>query len=330
MKKNSHYEIRFFEGYLRGNLSKEEEIALYDWINQSDNNYQIFKKYITENQFSQSYSEEIVQAWENLKSKITYHRTLRENRRIIIPTWLKIAAAVVIALLSGFYANQFINENRYSDVLNEIIIPNGEKAQVILSDGTKVDLNAGTYFKYPAVFSKKNRKVTIAGEAFFNVAKDKRHPFIIETPKFNVNVTGTSFNLNTYKEDEVNSLTLHTGEITISNKGQEFKIHPGERYTLNTKTNKFAIVEVDLQKSHLWTEGVIVIDNMNLDEVRKILERKFDVQIKIVEEKYKKIRYNGQFKPHETLEDVLNMIKETSPVKFKYEINMMKKEVIIK
>ncbi len=69
---------------------------------------------------------------------------------------------------------------------------------------------------------------------------------------------------------------------------------------------------------------------MNLDEIRKILEREFDVQIRIADEKLKKIRYTGQFKPHETLEEILVMIGETSPVKFKYEINQTKDMITIK
>ena len=113
----------------------------------------------------------------------------------MIPIWLKVAAIVIITLLSGFFVNQVIQKNYYAGVQNEIIVPNGEKTQIILSDGTKVYLNAGTHLKYPAVFSRKKREVTLIGEAFFDVAKDKSIPFIIKTLRFDVKVTGTSFNL---------------------------------------------------------------------------------------------------------------------------------------
>ena len=322
--------INLFEGYLRGNLSNEREAELANWIKLSDNNYQIFKNYIGENQLAQPHSIETIQSWQKLRSKIIYHSSLSKSRRIINPFLLKIAAIVIIALLSGFFANQYFNEKQFSNVLNEVIIPNGKNAQIILSDGTKVDLNAGTHFKYPAVFSKKNRKVIMNGEAFFNVAKDKSHPFIIETPRFNVKVTGTAFNLNTYSEDEINSLTLHTGEVTILNNGHEFKVHPGEKYAMNTRTGKSRIEKADLNESGLWANGVVVIENANLEEICKILERRFDVQIRISNEKYKRITYKGEFKQNETLEDALNMIIETSPLKFSYELNKTKKEVTIK
>lgn len=330
MNTNFQNKIRIFEDYLRGNLSKKDETALADWINTSDENYQLFKKYIAENQFSQSCSGETVVAWQKLKSKIDCDISSHESRKIIIPNWLKVAAIITIAILSGFFANQLIRKDQYSSILNEVIIPNGEKAQLVLSDGTKVFLNAGTHFKYPAVFSKKSRKVIMTGEAFFEVTKDKANPFIIETPEFDVKVTGTSFNLKTYTDDEMNSLTLHTGELTIANEGREFKIHPGEKYILNTQTNESNIDKADLQKSKLWTTGVIVLDNLDLDEIGKILERKFDVQIQFSDEKYKKISYNGQFKPYENLTEILDMIKETSPIKFNYEINEAKDKVTIK
>ena len=75
---------------------------------------------------------------------------------------------------------------------------------------------------------------------------------------------------------------------------------------------------------------MIVIDDLDLEEIQKLLGRRFGVEIKILNENLKSIRYSGQFKPHETLEEVLNMIKETSPIKFDYEINETKDMIIIK
>ncbi|MGV8139653.1 MAG: FecR family protein [Mangrovibacterium sp.] len=319
------------EGYLKGSLSKSEELKLVDWINSSQTNYLEFKKFITENQFSQSHSEETILAWQRLKAKISLYPSQRKKTITMIPRWLKIAAIVVISLSSGFLVNQIIQKNYYTTgVQNEIIVPNGEKTQLILSDGTKVYLNAGTHLKYPTVFSRKKREITLTGEAFFDVAKDKSNPFVIKTLRFDVKVTGTSFNLKTYQEDLENCLTLYSGEVIIADANGEYKIRPGEKYSFNTHTQEANITITGLQQSVLWRKGVIVIEDMNLDEIRKILEREFDVQIKIADEKFKKIRYTGQFKPHETLEEILAMIGETSPVKFKYEINQTKDMITIK
>ncbi len=329
MDMNSGKETVLFEGYLKGNLCKTEESELHDWINSSEKNYRAFKKYIQENQFAQIHSEETDQAWRNLKEKLSRHHLPKSEKKIVVPDWLKVAAIVAVALLAGFFANRLTQTNHYSNALNEITVPKGEKVQVILSDGTKVYLNAGTHFEYPGVFSGNERNVAIVGEAFFNVAKNRSRPFIIKTPGFQVEVTGTSFDLSTYKEDEENSLTLKTGKVTITSDGRNYKVSPGQKYIFNTQTQKSKITKADLQKSFLWREGVTVIDDQNLEEIRKLLERKFDVQIRITDKKYKAIRYTGQFKPHETLEDILDLIRETSPVKFKYKINEEKDIITI-
>ena len=330
MDTNTRNNTDLFEGYLKGNLSKAEESKLFDWINLSESNYFAFKTYVDRNQFSQSHSEETIQAWQKLKAKIYLHHLHQPNKKIVVPDWLKVAAIVVVALLTGFFANRLVRTDyQYANAINEITVPKGEKAQVVLSDGTTVYLNAGTHFEYPGVFSENERNVTITGEAFFNVARDQSHPFVIKTPQFRVKVTGTSFDLRTYQEDEENSLTLKTGKVTILTDDRNYKVEPGEKFIFNTQTLTSKIIKADLQKSFLWREGVTVIDDLNLEEIGKLLERKFNVQIRIADEKYKTIRYTGQFKPHETLEDILDLIRETSPVKFRYKINETKDIITI-
>ena len=330
MELNAQNKRYLLSNYLKGNLTEKEESNLVDWINSSGENYQEFKKYIEENQFTQSTSKQTIQAWVKMKVKLTHYSTQQENKKIIVPNWLKIAAIVIIALMAGFFASQTLQKDHYSNLMNEVIVPNGEKAQLVLSDGTVVYLNSGSHFRYPAIFSEKERLVNLTGEAFFEVTKDKTSPFMIKSPKFNVKVIGTSFNLKAYPEDLENTLTLHTGEVAITNSGKEFKIRPGEKYIFNTNTQKSNIIKSNIKRSFLWEEGVIVIDNLNLEEIRKVLERKFDVKIIIANEKLNVIEYTGQFKPYETLEEVLELIRETSPVKFKIEINETKDIITIR
>jgi|TARA_R110002050_G_scaffold300717_1_gene471808 transmembrane sensor len=330
MKINPQNQIRLFKGYLQGSLSQHEEISLVDWINSSDKNYQEFKEFVSQNQFAQVDSEEAVKSWRQLKEKISYRSKHKKSKRIFVPAWLKIAAIVVVALLSGFYVHLILDKNDFETFQNEVIVANGEKAQVILSDGTKVYLNSGTHFRYPSVFSRRKREVSLTGEAFFDVAANKSNPFVIETPTFDVKVLGTSFNVKTYLEDDGNTVTLHSGEVTILNEDKEYKIEPGEKYIFNTKTQQSEITKTSVEKSFLWKEGIIVIDDLNLEEICRVLERRFDVRIVIADDKYKEIRYSGQFKSHERLDEILNLIRETSPIKFNYTINGTKDEITIK
>lgn len=318
-----------FKAYLQGNLLPIQERELVDWINSSDSNYQGFKHFVDENQFLQPHTDHSYQAWQKLKSKIADSSKQNNNRKLTLPVWLRIAAMLVLAVLAGFFASRFVFVESARFAKNEIIVPNGEKAQLVLSDGTRVFLNSGTHFIYPSIFSEKNREVIISGEAFFEVKKDRKHPFIVKTPSFDVKVTGTSFNLNTYKEDFENNLTLHSGEVIISSFGKYFILKPGEKFVYNTQTHNTIISNTDIKKSFMWKDGVIVIDDFDLVKISKVLERKFGVQIFILNDDLKGIRYSGLFKPYETLNEILDMVCQTSPIKFKYEINNTKNEIRI-
>ncbi len=316
-------------GYLNGTLSQAEERELLAWVKESEDNLKVFKQFLADHQFSQSLGDETSQAWAKLKLKLASQPERKSSRVLQLPRWVRVAAIAVIALLAGFFVNQFLQSDMSALALNEIVVPNGEKAQVRLSDGTVVYLNAGTTFSYPAAFSQKQREVILVGEAFFEVSKDRSKPFIIETPDFDVRVTGTSFNLKTYPEDHENSLTLHSGSVEITQAGKNYQLKPGDQYTLNTETHQASVGKGNLAKSRLWNEGGIYLENLDLEEIARVLERKFDVELIIAKEELKVIRYNGQFKAHESLEEVLHVIQKTSPVKFDYELNETKDQITI-
>ncbi len=329
MDKDLH---KLFSGYLQGSLSGDEESDLIAWVTSSEKNIKYFRKYVSENRYLPGCAAETNAAWERICPKLRPHARFNNapGKGAIFPAWIKIAALIVFAFISGFLIHN-INlgqDNGYA--LNEIIVPKGEKSQLVLSDGSKVFLNSGTCLRYPAAFNKTNRRVILSGEAFFEIKKDQAHPFLVETNKFSVKVTGTSFNLAAYGDDKESSLTLHSGIVTIDKNGMERKIKPGEKYILNNLSNRYKVVHADIKKSSVWRNDVIVIDDQSLDEIIKILERNFDVTIEIGDSNLKNIRYSGQFKPHETLGEILALIKGASPIKFKVIFNKSKDYVTIK
>ena len=146
---------QLIKGYLQGSLSKSEEKQLVDWINSSAENLSEFKRVIVETQFSQAHSSESLRVWNTLKMKIANNDAVYAGKKIVFPGWLKIAAIVVIALLSGYFVNQWYQYRSVQLSLNELIVPNGEKAELVMADGTRVFLNSGTRFMYPTNFSAK-------------------------------------------------------------------------------------------------------------------------------------------------------------------------------
>jgi ferric-dicitrate binding protein FerR (iron transport regulator) len=329
MNIDSSTKTGLFDRYLDGRLSGEEEARLGEWLIEADQNYREFKAYLSQSKHFQSHTRETNRLWNAIRDK-----TVARKRDLVkisgLSAWLKVAALLVVAMTAGFYIHSFMATKPATQAsMNEIIVPKGQTARLILSDGTNVYLNSGSQFKYPAGFSGKDRRVSLTGEAFFDVAKNESSPFIISTGRFNVKVTGTSFNLSAYAEDNENSLTLHSGTVIVDQGEKEYMIKPGEKYTLAGSTGVAEIREADLLKSVLWKEGIVVIDNLDLGEIAKILERRFNIRITIMNEDYKKIRYAGQFKPRETLKDILELIRRSSPVKFTYKINESETEIII-
>ncbi|MEN6455857.1 MAG: FecR domain-containing protein [Prolixibacteraceae bacterium] len=329
MNIDSSTKTDLFDRYLDGKLSGEEEARLGEWLIEADQNYREFKAYLSQSKHFQSHTSETNHLWNAIRDK-----TVARKRDLVkisgLPAWLKVAALLVVAMTAGFYIHSVVATKPVTQAsMNEIIVPKGQTAQLILSDGTNVYLNSGSQFKYPAGFSGRDRRVSLTGEAFFDVAKNESSPFIISTSRFNVTVTGTSFNLSAYAEDNENSLTLHSGTVVVDQGEKEYTIKPGEKYTLAGLTGVAEIRETDLLRSVLWKEGIVVIDNLDLGEIAKILERRFNTRITIINEDYKKIRYAGQFKPRETLKDILELIRRSSPVKFTYKINESETEIII-
>src|SRR5690554_6290100 len=112
---------------------------------------------------------------------------------------------------------------------NKITVPYGTLFQIVLSDGTEVELNAGTEFRYPVQFVKgEDRQVFLKGEGFFKVSKDSLHPFRVNTRDFDVSVLGTQFNISAYEDDQNSSAVLTEGSIMLENKNFIQLLHPGE------------------------------------------------------------------------------------------------------
>ena len=244
--------------------------------------------------------------------------------------WLKIAAVLIILMvLAGGYFLRERNRNVISQdiVYNEIIIPFGQKSQLILSDGTKIWINAGTKLRFPNRFGSNIREIWLNGEAFFDVAKDASKPFYVHTNDLNIRALGTSFNVKAYDDEGIIETTLVTGKIRIEkNKSdgtndKEVILEPNskaifiknESVVANEKSlitqdikrqvNKplesrkiFVAEQVKIEPIVSWTEGRLVFEDESFENIAKQLERRYGIQIVIDNEGLKKSRYTGVLK----------------------------------
>lgn len=199
---------------------------------------------------------------------------------------------------------------------NKLTIPYGKTFQVQLSDGTLIHLNAGTTLRYPEQFLKgNNRLVFVDGEAYFDVAKDKKHPFIVNTNGVNIRVTGTKFNVSSYKEDEKNHVVLVEGSVSVYNKKETYNknraslLTPGHKAEWNGSKKSISIEDVDTSIYTAWMDGKLIFKDLPFNNIIKKLERHYNVRIVNNNKLLDKKHFDATFDV-ETIEQVLNTINK--------------------
>ncbi|MEL1242419.1 FecR family protein [Flavobacterium flavipallidum] len=206
---------------------------------------------------------------------------------------------------------------------NTLSIPYGKKFKVILSDGTQVTMNSGTVLRYPEQFGKNsNRKVYLTGEAFFEVTKDKKHPFIVNVNDVDIKVLGTKFNVSAYPEDLVVKSALVEGSIQfkeVKNESNAVILVPNQMVTWNKNAKKIAVSHVDTSFYTAWVNGEMVFRDTPFSEIAKIIERNYDVKIVNKSTELAKQSFTGAININEsTVENILELLKRDTP--FQYSI----------
>lgn len=175
----------------------------------------------------------------------------------------------------------FTNASHEHIATRSITTPRGKEYKIILSDGTMVMMNADSKLVFPTRFSGKERTVRLVGEAYFKVAKDRKHPFIVYTDQVKTRVLGTEFNLRAYPTSEIN-VTLIEGSVMVNDNqtNHEVELKPGQNAALR-EDHDFDITTVDTDYYTYWKEGYFYFDNLPLVEVMKELGRWYNVDIEI-------------------------------------------------
>ncbi|GHT62148.1 iron dicitrate transporter FecR [Bacteroidia bacterium] len=213
-------------------------------------------------------------------------------------------------------------EDEAADVaLNRLYVPRGKEFQLELSDGTKVWLNSDTELQFSVLFSGKERRITLKGEAYFDVARDETTPFIVSIEGAEIKVLGTQFNVNT-RNMEKQSATLITGSISITQEGQAEKIlHPGETAEINRLTDEMKILYTDTRVYTAWRYKGYLFENESLENVLEELALWYDVEIVYEDEQMKQERFSGWLQRKDDVMSILRPIEKTNYVYFSIERN---------
>lgn len=213
-------------------------------------------------------------------------------------------------------------------VYNTLTIPYGQRFSLQLSDGTLVYLNAGTTLKYPVSFRGAQRQVYLEGEAYFEVAKDKTHPFIVQTDDMNIGVLGTHFNVSNYSEDDHTEAVLAEGSICLFNQGQSFDpktnmlVRPGEKASFDRSTKKIQKTPVATETYISWVRGELYFHNLTFAQICRKMERKYNVVIENRDTQLASERFNASFSDVPVLK-VLGYFNEIRPIDYRISGNKL-------
>ncbi|MCD7976711.1 MAG: FecR domain-containing protein [Tannerellaceae bacterium] len=229
---------------------------------------------------------------------------------------LKIAAVVAITLAVGFFYMEQTSRNDQM-AIQTISVPAGQRVNLTLPDGTNVWLNARTTLQYPVSFGKKDRRVELDGEAYFEVTKEEKRSFVVHTSKGKVEVLGTNFNVEAYSYKDDFETTLMQGSVKVTSAldpAQTLVLHPDSKAVL--RGGKFEVVPVDDYNRYRWTEGLICFRNDSFESIMQEFEKYYGKSIRINNEKILNMHYTGKFRQTDGVDYALRVLQKD--IRFSY------------
>jgi ferric-dicitrate binding protein FerR (iron transport regulator) len=215
------------------------------------------------------------------------------------------------------YKNGQEKETSSSLAYNTLTTPKGGQYQLVLSDGTKVWMNAASSLRYPAAFTGADRTVELNGEAYFEVAKNPSKPFRVLLNGMDVQVLGTHFNVMAYENESAIKTTLLEGSVRVNSDAQHAQLSPGQQVQHKPNTDFKVVNDVDVEEVVAWKNGYFQFNRDGLDVVMRQIERWYDVEVAYVG-KISERQFGGKISRSSNIEDVLKILR-LSNVSFRIE-----------
>lgn len=307
--------------HLNGELPEEEKKELLDWVCASKENSRFYaevKDVWDSSQVNFIRNTVTLTEWEGFVNKIKNKE--RKRRFRFLSGWKeieKIAAALVVGVLLGVLVPYLTNTKEQGVFYASA--PYGAISKVVLPDSSVVILNAGSELKYELASKANSREVELEGEAWFDVTEDNKRPFFVKTAYYQVKVLGTEFVVKAYREDDKIITTLEEGVVQILSHN-EFKLNKsinlkaGEQMVYSKKEHQYLIHQVDTERFSSWKDNRLEFIKMNLGDLIKLLERRYDVLIEIQDQSITDFHYSGTLTDESILE-VVEILENTLPVR---------------
>ena len=208
-----------------------------------------------------------------------------------------------------------------TEIFHTLEIPRGGEYLLTLSDGTMIYLNSESTLSFPVKFQGKERKVYLTGEAYFKVAKNTEHPFVVTAGELEVLVTGTTFGVRAYKDEKDIQTTLESGHVTVQVEGKSVKLIPNKQALFDKLTMGLEVRDVDVDLYLAWADGRLVYDNCPLEKILSDLGRWYNINVFYNRDELRSYQFSLNMKKHEEFTHVLELIGKTGEVQFEIKDN---------
>ena len=295
--------------YFMNQATDEEKLLIHEWLEKDENNKIEFIK-----ERARFDAVLLMEEEKNPDNK-------KEISGIFVPMWLRYAISVAATVLVMLLSFNVYNNKQMDKIggINQVIeVPAGNySTKITLSDGTKVWLNANSVFKYPQVFTGRKRIVELNGEAYFEVAKDAKKVFVVQTPKYEIKVLGTKFNVEAYASSNVFKTILYEGKVSVANRVENLILQPNQ--TALYDGGKLHLLKEADKNSIQWKNGIIYVNNISFENVMKLFEKYYDKKIVINNSKVKELSYKGKFRISDGIEHAFHVLQKDYPFIYKIE-----------
>jgi len=312
--------------YLEGNLSEDEYVKLTGFIQENEKNALYFREF--KENWEPERNELTDKSWKKLSNKI--HRSTQLNNSFTRKTSRfvnikRIAAVLIIGLfIGGVYLIFTIYNKMQSPNILVFEAPQGEKSKVVLSDSTVIWLNSSSKIQTKNNYNVLNRKVILEGEAYFEVTKNRRLPFIVSTKDLYISVLGTKFNIIAYPDENFTETSVVEGvvEVTTKTKSNAGKVilKQNQKATYDKNNNKLTYKSANPVTDIAWMYNMLIFDNEQYLKVFNKLEKWYGVDIEIDGTISYEPHYTFKIKT-ESLSEMLNLLNIIAPIEYKIDGN---------
>ena len=334
MQENSlHIDYELIGKYLSGDATEDEINMVETWRSKSASNEQEFEQLVLIWEESKPWYDaespdvDINAAWDNVKKNIDRPKSdsqIKEPGFTIIKPLLYYGSRIAAVIILGFMIYSIYNSQFGVPEQKEFVAVNSVQ-ETRLADDTRITLNENSKLSYPEKFINKKREVELTGEAFFEVKREEKKPFVIHVEKAQIEVLGTSFNVRALAEENDISVTVQEGKVKLADEEDiAFVIlEPNEKGILNKETGNIEKYSRTDGSDMFWKTKTLIFRETRLETVFKTLERVFEIEITVDKEDILRCELTGKFQDvsiDEILENIalnfnLTILKENNTFK---------------